>query len=173
MGTWGITAFEDDSALEFYDSYCENGINVSEIERLAETIIEKNYDLELDGFLMDGFDEPLQLFVASEIISASFGSKIEQFPSYEYHKEMEIKLLNLDKIRHKTSQNHINKIISAIRKIQSDEKIHYYTLWEESENFDKWLNYSNDLIKRLENINISENQKPNNFLNKLKNFFKK
>ena len=122
---------------------------------------------------MDGFDEPLQLFVASEIISASFGSKIEQFPSYEYHKEMEIKLLNLDKIRHKTSQNHINKIISAIRKIQSDEKIHYYTLWEESENFDKWLNYSNDLIKRLENINISENQKPNNFLNKLKNFFKK
>ena len=156
MGTWGITAFEDDTAMEFYDFFCENGITASEINELAETILNKKYDLQLDNYLMDGFDEPTKLLVGAEIICASKGTQIQQFPNKDYHLESEIPMINLKIIQKELTENVIDNVISAIKKVQTDKDIHLYTLWAESESFEKWKTYSNDLIKRLESLNLNE-----------------
>uniref|UniRef100_UPI00404B2D31 DUF4259 domain-containing protein n=1 Tax=Flavobacterium sp. TaxID=239 RepID=UPI00404B2D31 len=174
MGTWGITAFEDDTAMEYYDSFCENGITASEINKLSETILNKKYDLDLDGFLMDGFDEPTELLVGAEIICASKGKQIQQFPNKEYHSETEIPKINLKIIQKGLSKSVINNVISAIKKIQTDGDIHFYTLWAESESFEEWKTYIDGLIERLSSIDLSKSEKKKSiFLNKLKGFFKK
>jgi hypothetical protein len=174
MGTWGITAFEDDTAMEYYDSFCENGITASEINELSETILNKKYDLELDGYLMDGFDEPTELLVGAEIICASKGKQIQQFPNKEYHSETEIPKIKLKIIQKGLSKSVINNVISAIKKIQTDKDIHFYTIWAESESFEKWKTYSNGLIERLNSIDLNESEKKkNSFLDKLKGLFKK
>lgn len=174
MGTWGITAFEDDTAMEFYDSFCENGITASEINKLSEIILNKKYDLELDSYLMDGFDEPTELLVGAEIICASKGKQIQQFPNKKYHSESEIPIINLKIIEKGLTKNIINNVISAINKVQTDKDIHLYTLWAESESFEEWKMYSNDLIKRLESLNLNESEQAKiGFLHKLKGLFKK
>lgn len=173
MGTWGITAFEDDTAMEFYDSFCENGITASEIDDLSKTILNKKYDMELHGHMMDGFDEPTELLVAAEIICASVGKQISQYPNKEYHDELEIPTINLRNLKKELSKETISNVISAIRKIQSDKDIHYYILWKESDNFDKWKTYSDSLVMRLESIDLNGTDKTKTgILEKLKGLLK-
>ncbi|HYD91792.1 MAG TPA: DUF4259 domain-containing protein [Flavobacterium sp.] len=174
MGTWGITAFEDDTAMEFYDSFCENGITASEIDNLSKTILNKQYDMELHGYMMDGFDEPSELLVAAEIICASMGKQIPQYPNKEYHDELEIPIINLRNLKRGLSKETISNVISAIRKIQTDKDIHYYILWRESDNFDKWKTYSDDLVMRLQNIELNDVDKTTvSLFERLKGFLKK
>ena len=102
------------------------------------------------------------------------GKQIPQYPNKEYHDELEIPIINLRNLKRGLSKETISNVISAIRKIQTDKDIHYYILWRESDNFDKWKTYSDDLVMRLQNIELNDVDKTTvSLFERLKGFLKK
>jgi hypothetical protein len=147
MGTWGTTAFEDDTAMEFYDDYCSSEQSLKELESCIDTVLARQYNME--ELLMEGFTEPVQALVSAEIIAASIGKPAETFPDEEYHNDMELPKINLPKLSGQINNNIKDKAKKALTKIVEAKDIHLTTLWLESESFDEWKNYINDLIIRL------------------------
>lgn len=149
MGTWGFTAFEDDTAMEHYDSFCEEGISCAEIETFMDVILKREYNMDLDGLLMEGFDEPVKALVMAEILTQSMGKGSDKFPDDEYHSDSDLSKIDLGAIKKTITPALIDKTISVVQKIRTDKHMHYYVLWEESDNFQKWYDYTDDLIERL------------------------
>lgn len=147
MGTWGITAFEDDLAMEFYDEYCSSDQSLKELETCLDTVLERDYNME--ELLMEGFTEPVQALVCAEIIAASIGRPVDTFPDEEYHGDMELPIIDLKRIGTQVNGEIKDKAINALTKLLDAKDIHLTTLWLESESFDQWKNYINDLISRL------------------------
>lgn len=147
MGTWGTTAFEDDTAMEFYDEYCSSEQSLKEIESCLDKVLAREYNME--NLLMEGFTEPIQALVCAEIIAASIGKPADTFPDDEYHKDMETPKLDLKKLGTQINSAIKEKAIKALTKIVEAKDIHLTTLWLESESFDEWKNYINGLITRL------------------------
>lgn len=149
MGTWGLTAFEDDTALEFYDTFCEEGLSLTDVEGAMDLVLSRNYNLELNGLLMEGYYEPLKALVLAEILAQARGKGIPGFPDSDYHAEMDLPALDLSTLKSALSDAIVDKTVSVLKKIQTDKEMHYQTLWAESDSFESWLDYTNDLIVRL------------------------
>lgn len=147
MGTWGTTAFEDDTAMEFYDDYCSSEQSAKELESCLDKILTTQYNMT--KLLMEGYMEPVQALVYAEIIAASIGKPIDTFPDDEYHKEMETPKIDLNKLNGQINRDIKDKAIKALTKIVEAKDIHLTTLWLESESFDEWKNYVHGLITRL------------------------
>jgi Domain of unknown function (DUF4259) len=147
MGTWGATAFEDDTAMEFYDEYCSSGQSLNELESCLDKVLTRQYNMK--EFLMEGFMEPVKALVCAEIIAASIGKPVDTFPDDEYHKDMETPKIDLPKLSSQINNDIKDKAKKTLTKIVEAKDIHLTTLWLESESFEEWKNYINDLITRL------------------------
>ncbi|WP_298347013.1 DUF4259 domain-containing protein [uncultured Algibacter sp.] len=149
MGTWGITAFEDDTALEFYDEFCESNQSVDELQKGIELVLSNKYNMDEMDSLTEGFDEPVRALVYAEIIAKAMGKPSEKYPDNEYHSDMEIKEIEFDSIVDKLSDNLKEKAINAVQKIKVDQNMHLNVLWLESDSYDEWKKYLDGLIVRL------------------------
>lgn len=147
MGTWGVKAFEDDTAMEFYDEFCYSEQTIEELENGLNTVLSQNYNM--DDLLMEGFEEPTKALVYAEIIAAINGKPSDKFPDDEYHEDMELPKINFEKLKKDLKSELKNKAIEAINKIQEDDKMHLTVLWIESESFEEWKQNLNDLKTRL------------------------
>ena len=150
MGTWGVNAFEDDTALEFYDGFCESEQSINDLEESFDIVLSKNYNMEDIDLLEEGFTEPVNALVCAEIIATSLNKPSEKLPNEEYHEEMEIQKIDFEKIGRKITDKIKQKAIDAINKIKIDNEMHLHVLWLESESFEEWTEYLDSLIKRLE-----------------------
>lgn len=149
MGTWGITAFEDDTAMEFYDRFCMGNQHPEELEIAFDKVLSTVYtieDPELEGFL-----DPVKALVFSEIVAKALGNSIDTFPDDEYHEEGD-QLLDIDfgKITPLISKEFIEKIKLCIEKIKHTKELHLNELWRDSESYEEWQEYLDGLISRLQ-----------------------
>jgi hypothetical protein len=147
MGTWGTSAFEDDTAMEFYEEFCYGDQSIVELETAIDLVLVQNYDM--DELLMEGFIEPLNALMSAEIVAAALGSKSNEYPNEEFHEELELPNLNLSRIKENIEPKLIDKINKVVSKIKSDENMHLYVLWLESESFDDWKKYLDELVLRI------------------------
>ena len=150
MGTWGITAFEDDTALEFYDEFCESEQSVNHLEHCFDIVLLKNYNMEDIDLLEEGFTEPVNALVCAEIIATSNRKPSEQLPDDEYHNDMEIQKINFEKLNQNITSKIKQKAKETVSKIKTDNQMHLNVLWLESESFEEWKEYLDNLITRLE-----------------------
>ena len=116
MGTWGTNAFEDDTALEVYDNYCENLTDFKQIEIDFDTVLNKTYNMDDMDLLMDGFNEPIKVLVASELIAASLDKQTDKYPDPSYHEDMETTPLPLNSLRLTLNDTIKNKAKQALKK---------------------------------------------------------
>lgn len=147
MGTWGANAFEDDTALEYYDRFCNSQQSISELENGIEIVLSKKYNME--GLLMEGFTEPVKALVFAEIIAKAYGNPSDKFPDDEYHRDMEIRKIEFTSISNKLTEEIKEKTVKTIQKIKVDKNMHLTVLWMESDSYDVWTEYLNGLITRL------------------------
>lgn len=148
MGTWGITAFEDDTAMEFYDEFCESEQSINDLEDCLDIVISQNYNM--DDLLMEGFIEPINALVCAEIIATANGKPCEKLPDDEYHDEMEVQMIDFEKLNQNLTSEIKQKAKETINKIKTDNQMHLNVLWLESESFEKWKEYLENLIERVE-----------------------
>ncbi len=147
MGTWGVKAFEDDTAMEFYDEFCNSEQSLKELEKGLDTVLSQKYNM--DDLLMEGFEEPTKALVYAEIIAALNGKPSDKFPDEEYHEDMELPMINFENLKSDFKEELKIKAIKAIDKIQDDDQMHLTVLWIESESLDEWKNNLGDLKERL------------------------
>lgn len=148
MGTWGITAFEDDTAMEFYDEFCESEQSINDLEDCLDIVISQNYNM--DDLLMEGFIEPINALVCAEIIATANGKPCEKLPDDENHNEMEVQMIDFEKLNQNLTAEIKQKAKETINKIKTDNQMHLNVLWLESESFEKWKEYLENLIERVE-----------------------
>ena len=147
MGTWGITAFEDDTALAYYDEFCESEQSVDELRAGIDEVLFKDYNMQ--DLLMEGFLEPLKALVYCEIIAKVCGNSIDEFPDDEYHENMELSKIDMYAISNQLNETLIQKAIDVVHKIKQDKNMHLTVLWFESDYFNDWQKYLENLIVRL------------------------
>jgi hypothetical protein len=148
MGTWGITAFEDDTAMEYYDGFCANQ-SIEELQNGIELVLANEYNMDEMDSLTEGFDEPVKALVYAEIIAKAMGKPTYKYPDDEYHSDMELEKIKLDYIKDKLTDKLKEKTINAVQKIKTDQNMHLNVLWLESDSYDEWTGYLDELIKRL------------------------
>lgn len=153
MGTWGITAFEDDTAMGFYDDFCFGEQTIEELESHIDKVLETNYAMSGD-LLMDGFTDPVKALVSAEVIAAAIGNPAAQLPGKEYHNPEDedidpVPPVDLSKLRAGISGALLEKCRQCAGKIRDTPGIHLRELWAESENFEEWKAYISDLSERL------------------------
>ena len=147
MGTWGVKAFEDDTAMEIYDEFCNSVQSLQELEEGFDTVLSQTYNM--DDLLMEGFEEPTKALVYAEIIAALNGNPSDKFPDEEYHEDMELPMINFENLKSDLKDELKIKAIETINKIQDDDQMHLTVLWVESESLDEWKNNLQDLKERL------------------------
>lgn len=153
MGTWGITAFEDDTAMGFYDDFCFGAQSIEELESHIDKVLETNYAMSGD-LLMDGFTDPVKALVSAEIIAAAIGKPVAQMPDDEYHNPEDedidpVPPVDLSKLSTGISGSLLEKCRKCVAKIRDTSGIHLRELWAESESFEEWKAYLSDLSDRL------------------------
>ncbi|MDO5560726.1 MAG: DUF4259 domain-containing protein [Oscillospiraceae bacterium] len=126
MGAWGYSVFDDDSALDFYDTLVENEDGdafIDQIEEVLNNACESDY-LEVD--------EGNAVLVSSCIIDACINNTEYKFPSDEYSQLI--------------SENHKAKLrslrttaVDAINAVLS-ENSELNELWYETETYEDWKN---------------------------------
>lgn len=147
MGTWGTTAFEDDTAMEFYDDFCLSEQSITDLEDALDLVLNRQYDM--NELLIEGFTEPMQALVSAEIIAASMGKPVATFPDDSYHAELETPEVNLSNLKFQVKPDTIRKAKEVLTKLLETNDIHLTELWRESESFEKWKTYIHDLMERL------------------------
>jgi hypothetical protein len=147
MGTWGTTAFEDDTALGYYDEFCSSEQSVKDLEIAFDTVLATNYNM--DELLLEGFTEPVKALVYAEIIAAAVDKPGDKYPDAVYHSDMGTPVINVSKIGKEISPSLRTKAAQVLTKIRDAKDIHLTVLWLESESFDEWKNYVSDLIDRV------------------------
>ena len=150
MGTWGVNAFEDDTALEFYDEFCESEQSINDLEESFDMVLSKKYNMDDMDLLEQGFTDPVNALVCAEIIATSLNKTSEKLPNEEYHVDMEIQKIDFEKISENLTDKIKQKAVDTINKIKTDKHMHLHDLWSESESFEEWTEYLDNLIKRLE-----------------------
>ena len=148
MGTWGITIFEDDSAYEYYDSFCEFFLSVEELEEAFDIVLSTEYDMN-KLLVQNAFLEPVRALVYAEIMAKALGKPVATFPSEDYHRNWELQKIDFDKISKYLNDDLLQKAIDTVNKIKTDKHIHYTLLWVESDYYEEWQAYLDDLITRL------------------------
>lgn len=149
MGTWGTNAFEDDTALEIYDEYCESLTDLKQLEPDFDVVLQKNYNMDDMDLLMDGFKEPVKALVAAELVATALGHRTDKFPDNTYHEDMETTPLSFDTLSLTLNEIIIEKAKQALIKIRDTKGIHLTELWLESDSYEDWKQEIHGLLKRL------------------------
>lgn len=148
MGTWGATAFEDDTAMDFYDSFCSDDQSVDVLNDVLDKVLSTDYNM--DDLLMEGFTEPVRALVAAEIVAAVIGNPVSTLPDKEYHEGGGVPALNIDLLYPQVTSDVVDKASAVVSKLIDAKEIHLSVLWQESESYDEWKTYLHDLISRLQ-----------------------
>ena len=132
MGTWGITSFENDDAMDFVGDIIDQGLNphFDVLERVANA--------PLDQYI----EAPdCQVAIASaEMIAASCSHASSQIPE-ELRQWLSVFDMKIDKTL-------VNKALHAVRRIASSSEL--LDLWKENESeFKNWKASLEDLQQRL------------------------
>lgn len=148
MGTWGVTAFEDDTAMDFYEEFCESEQSMNDLVDCLDLVLSQNYNM--DELLMEGFIEPVNALVCAEIIATANRKPSEKLPDNESHQEMEVQKIDFEKLHQDLTNDIKQKAQKTVYKIKSDNQMHLNELWSESESFEDWIEYLDNLMHRLE-----------------------
>ena len=149
MGTWGTNAFEDDTALEIYDEYCQSLTDLGQLEADFDLVIHKDYNMHDMELLMEGFKEPLRALVAAELVAATLGHRTEKFPDDSYHEDMGTTPLNFGPLSLTINDRIKEKARQAVVKIRGTKGIHLTELWLESASYEDWKQEIDNLLSRL------------------------
>lgn len=138
MGTWGLKNFENDGAADFVYDFYEHGNKM--ISKAFDKIINPE-----DKYLDAGDCE--EALAGAEIIAAAKGKPSEDLPH-----EMKDWLSKNDALNFK--KNIFSKKIDLTEKAQiCIHKILKFSelkeLWEETDEFNDWLELQNNLLNRI------------------------
>lgn len=147
MGAWGHTVFEDDEGLDWFDEFCDGGQQLQELE-------EAFADVNLNDEESIEYEFCIAALVAAEIIAAAVGKRGETYPDADYFEPDEESGHQVAAPDWTTIKGYIHPglIVSAqmaIDKVGDDDSSELKELWEESEYFEEWKAYLNELKKRL------------------------
>lgn len=146
MGAWGPTAFDSDEGMDWFDEFCDGGQQLREIERAFADVI------GADQFI--DYDYCMGALVAAEIIAAAKGKPSEAFPEDEYFETGDelghtIHKPDLQVISNYIDMTLIGSANVAVEKLLTSLHSEVRQLWEESEDFEEWKAYMEDLKIRL------------------------
>jgi hypothetical protein len=134
MGAWGVRCFENDSALDCIYEFQERP-TLKYLEAIFKTVLSDEEYLEID--------EASSVLAAAEIIAALKGQKSTDFPE-ELEAVIEdisiVSIVSIDSIK--------SLAVKAIQKVKNDSELR--DLWEESNEFDKWLQVVENLVERIQ-----------------------
>lgn len=133
MGAWGHTNFDNDTALDFVATVEEEGI------KAIKAIIDEVNRTEEDSYL----DEDIcsEALAAIEFVAAAQGKPAPDFP------ESAQASLKLIKVGLENNTHLIGRSKQAIDRIQHNSGLQ--ELWEETDDYDAWLNVLVDLNARI------------------------
>jgi hypothetical protein len=147
MGAWGTKSFEHDSTCDWYDEFCDSDQSVDQLEDAFDNVIENEDYLD--------YEFCTAALAAAEIIAAAFGNPSEDFPDEEHHagddEESTLPEPDLKSIRKEVTTEIIEKAQRAVKKVRQYRRSELRELWEDSEEYDDWLETTQDLIDRLKN----------------------
>jgi len=129
MGAWGYKNFENDTALDWISEFSESP-DISNIEA---------YILEQEEFL-DSDESSIGLACAEFILSQLKSDYQDNIPSG----------YDLENIKLNISKEIVKKAVASIEKIlYFDEHSELRELWEESDDYDNWVQEQNKLSEAL------------------------
>lgn len=146
MGAWGTKSFEDDSTCDWYDEFCDSDQSIDQLEDAFDDVIENEEYLD--------YEFCTAALGAAEIIAAALGNRSDDFPDAEYHTgENDSDSLpepDLDSIRDDITSGILDKARRAVKKVRQYRRSELRELWEDSDEYDDWLEATQDLMDRLE-----------------------
>lgn len=133
MGAWGISAFENDDALDWFGDFC----NEPGEESLKDAFVSVN---EIDDDYLES-PEASNALIAAEVVAFLLNSPSSSLP--EHSKEC------LENLQIKPGDDLVSSAVKAVERVKSDSELK--ELWEETDNFQEWNKVVDDLIGRLKN----------------------
>lgn len=132
MGAWGYKNFENDTALDWLSEFSENP-DITNIEEIFNYILEQEEFLDSDG-------SSIGLACAEFILSQLKLDYQDNIPSG----------YDLENIKLNVSKEVVKDAIVSIEKIlYFDEHSELRELWEESDDYDNWLQEQKKLSEAL------------------------
>lgn len=131
MGAWGISAFENDDALDWLGEFCDDP---------GEDALEDAFAFvnEIGEEYLEAPDSENAL-IAAEVVAYLKNSPSPDLP--EHSKEC------LDSLQIKPGDELISDAAKAVERVKSDSELK--ELWEETDDFQEWNKVVDDLIGRL------------------------
>lgn len=137
MGAWGYGVFENDDAMDWLPELLESvGMSLIE-ETLREVLVDDYIEADLAS----------NAIAAAEIIAALAGKPSDEFVELLDHEE---ELKSWLKEQTGASAEIIELVKKAVSAVKTDSELK--ELWEESDEFGKWLRTIEDLEQRLSQL---------------------
>ncbi len=128
MGAWGVKPFENDSASDFLYEFENNSF---------EEILKNAFELEDEDYIE--VDEGSVIVAASEILAKIIKNKENELPdNLKIDKNINIKELS------KKAKNSLEIVISENSELNE--------LWQESDEYEKWVETINSNIEILKTM---------------------
>lgn len=131
MGAWGITAFENDDALDWLGDFCDDPSE----ESLSDAFAAVN---EIGEEYLEA-PEAGEALVAAEVVAYLINSPGANLP--EHSREC------ISSLQIKPGEELISSAVKAVERVKHDSELK--ELWEETEDFQEWNKIFDDLINRL------------------------
>ncbi|MFD0675186.1 DUF4259 domain-containing protein [Cohnella sp. GCM10027633] len=168
MGAWGVTSFENDSALDWLSVFEEE----RDLSQVVITVYEFVNEYKEDEFVDSGISS--ELIAAAEVVAALFGSPCSDLPpemvkwikkKQSYDRSL-ISIFNkiviiiftkeeVNKVwKEKSKEQKWNFSLNLLSEIVIDqlsrliEKSELNELWKSSDKYEKWIEEITDLMNR-------------------------
>ena len=133
MGAWGISAFENDDALDWLGDFCDEPGE----EPLKDAFVSVN---EIANDYLES-PEASNALIAAEIVAFLLSLPSSNLP--EHSKEC------LENLQIKPNDDLVSSAVKAVERVKTDSELK--ELWEETDNFQEWNKIVDELIGRLKN----------------------
>lgn len=133
MGAWGNSNFENDTATDWLNDFLAAPKESKIVEALYEILYQEEF---IDS------DESFEALAAAELIAAKRGDPSRDLPD-EVNIKTDLACL-LDPTLNMTAKQAVEKIINFKGHSELRE------LWQESDEYNQWLEVQKGLIKRLQ-----------------------
>jgi len=132
MGAWGNGNFENDGAIDWLNDFLVGPKESKVVEAIYKILYQEEF---IDS------DESFEALAAAELIAAKRGNKSQDLPE-EVHTSSTLACI-MDPTLNIPARQAVEKIINF--KGHSELR----ALWQESDEYDQWLEVQKELIKRL------------------------
>lgn len=131
MGAWGISAFENDDALDWLGDFCDEPGE----EFLKDAFVEVN---EIGDDYLES-PEASNALIAAEVVAFLLNAPNSNLP--EHSRDC------LENLQIKPSDELLSDAVKAVERVKSASELK--ELWEETESFQEWNKAVDDLMSRL------------------------